>query len=268
MLKNSNTKLTKRHSMPSQRAFSLIEMAMVLLIVGLLLNGLFLAIGSSAESRRRSEANSKLQQIEEALYGFAQANGRLPCPATAGAPATLLGQEDPAGGGICTASFGQAAHGFVPAVTLGLQGTVNNLGLLLDPWGQPYRYSVSILGFPGPRVFTNAAALRTQFAAGPLPTGGNLLCVANVVGCSALSSPLTNSAPAVVFSVGASPSVTSTLEAENAGVVVAGFPMPSNLEFVSATYAATDATDPYDDILIWLSPNVLLSRMITAGQLP
>lgn len=248
-----------RFSPLRQGAFTLIEMAMVLLIVGLLLNGLFVALGSSNDSRQRSEASAQLQQIEEALYGFAQANGRLPCPATAAAPG---GQESPAGGGVCA-----SVNGFVPAATLGLQGAVDNLGLLLDPWGRPYRYSVSALLRAGVPVFTNAAAMRAQFVAGPLPSGTPLLCVAETAGCLAALTPLTNSAPAVVFSVGKSPNVASALEAENAGATVAGFPMPNDVEFVSAVYAEEGA-NAYDDILIWLSSNILVTRMISAGQLP
>lgn len=263
MLKISKSRQVKALFVALQNGFSLIEMAVVLMIVGLLLNGLFLALGSSAEGRARSEASSQLQQIEEALYGFAQANGRLPCPAIASAAANLLGRENPSGGGTCN-----AAHGFVPAATLGLQGSVDNLGLLLDPWGRPYRYSVSVLNSGSGRVFTSAAGMRAQFAAGPLPTGNPLLCVAEVANCISTPSPLTNSAPAVVFSVGASPSVASTLEAENAGATVAGFPMPNDVDFVSTTYADEGAANAFDDILIWLSPNVLVTRMISAGQLP
>ena len=244
------------------KGFSLLEMSIVMLIVGLLLSGLFAALGSSDESRRRSEATTKLQQIEEALYGFAQANGRLPCPAIATSPANLLGRESPAGGGDCS-----DANGFIPVATLGIQGEVNNLGLLLDPWGEPYRYSVSILGPLGSRVFTSSAALRAQFTAGPLPTGDPLLCVAELIDCRTQATQLTNSAPAVMFSVGASISVASALEAENAENLVAGYPMPADVDFVSTTYAE-DGANAFDDILIWLSPNVLVTRMISAGQLP
>lgn len=265
MLMIPRIKQFRKFSEASQHGFTLVEMAVVLLIVGMLLNGLFVALGNSAESSNRSEASSKLQQIEEALYGFAQANGRLPCPATANAPAALLGQENPAGGGDCAAGFGSAAHGFVPAVTLGIQGPVDNLGLLLDPWGRPYRYSVSNLGTAAARVFTNTVALRARFLAAPPPSTSPLLCVAEAASCV---TPLTRSAPAVVFSVGARPTVASTLEAENAGVTVNLFPMPNDIDFVSAEYTDADGTVPYDDIVSWLSYNILVTRMISAGQLP
>lgn len=256
MLMIPNTKQSKKCSVVRQSGFTLVEMAVVLLIVGMLLNGLFVALGTSAESSNRSEASSQLRQIEEALYGFAQANGRLPCPATAASPG---GQEDPTTGGACT-----DADGFVPAMTLGLQGAVDNLGLLLDPWQRPYRYSVSLLN-NGSRVFTSATGMRAQFATGTPASGAPLLCVAEAASCA---SPLTNSAPAVVFSVGARATVASALEAENAGTTTSGFPMPNDRDFVSADYTDADAAVPFDDIVIWLSYNILVTRMITAGQLP
>jgi len=36
------------------------------------------------------------------------------------------------------------AHGFVPVSSLGLVGRIDADNLLLDPWGQPYRYSAQI----------------------------------------------------------------------------------------------------------------------------
>ena len=72
---------TKSHS-----GFSLLEMAVVMLILGLLLGGLFSAVGDSTQLKRRSDATAQIKLIEEALYGFAQATGdchaRQPMPAS------------------------------------------------------------------------------------------------------------------------------------------------------------------------------------------
>ncbi|MDP2285944.1 MAG: prepilin-type N-terminal cleavage/methylation domain-containing protein, partial [Pseudohongiella sp.] len=106
--------------------FTLIEMSIVLLIMGLILGGLLAALGQSTESTRRTDASTQIKLIEEALYGYAQTYGRLPCPSTH----LTAGVEAPVGGGACTAN-----HGFVPSATLGLQGAVNPDGLMTDPWG-------------------------------------------------------------------------------------------------------------------------------------
>lgn len=244
-------------SLNRNRGFSLIEMAVVLLIVGLLLSGLFTALGDSSANRNRIQAASELENIEEALYGFAQTTGRLPCPATA----TSAGAEAPITGGNCT-----RAHGFVPARTLGLQGAISTNGLLLDPWGNPYRYSVSVLPAVGGRAFTSIAGMKSQFAAGAVVAAPELLCVAGTTGCSA---PVyANSVPALVYSIGADyATYSSDLQVENLGGTTAGYPIAADNNFVNSGYAE-EGDNAFDDILIWISPNVLFSRMVNAGRLP
>lgn len=242
--------------------FTLIETAVVMLILGLVLGGLITAIGQSTENNRRSDAQALINRVEEALYGFAQANGRLPCPASN----VSNGAELPAGGGICTFNGG---HGFVPAVTLGLQGRINADGLLLDPWSNPLRYSVSSLLSGGNRAFTSQAGLRSLFSSDPsdLVAGPTLLRVCNAVACTPLPArELANTVPAVVLSMGANwNAFTSADEVSNAGnVIIGGYRLTNTTTFVSREY--NDAN--YDDIISWLSPHVLFSRLVTAGQLP
>lgn len=74
----------------THRGFSLIEMAVVLLILGTLMSGVLVAVTQTTESNRRSNARTQLRTIEEALYGYAQAFGSLPCPASV----TSAGAED------------------------------------------------------------------------------------------------------------------------------------------------------------------------------
>ena len=62
-----------------QAGFTLIEMAMVLMIVALLLGGLLPTISSQAEQRHENDTRKQLDEIQQALIGFAIINGRLPC---------------------------------------------------------------------------------------------------------------------------------------------------------------------------------------------
>ncbi len=240
------------------RGFSLIEMAVVMMIMGLLLSGLFQAMGQSTENTRRTDTTSLLNQVEEALYGYAQAYGRLPCPGID----TSAGVESVAvvGTGQCT-----QAHGFVPHVTLGLQSQPSSNGLLVDAWGFPLRYSVATLANGGNRVFTNVTGLRAQFASGtPLtPDVLTLLCISDTPACVGVVHA--NTVPALVFSMGANAaSFSSADETENAGGLLGTLAVPNDNEFVSKTYQG----DNYDDILVWLSPNILFSRLVAAGRLP
>ena len=113
--------------------FSLLELAIVLLIVGLLLGGLIMPLSARMDQQKIDTTRQQLEQVRQALVGYALARDALPCPATPAssglASATALG---------CTRQ-----HGFVPAVTLGLPGTLNQDKLLLDAWGSPIRYSVT-----------------------------------------------------------------------------------------------------------------------------
>ena len=63
--------------------FSLVEMAIVLGIVALLMASLLPLLSGQVEQGRRAETKKLLNEIQQALIGYAVANGRLPCPAKA-----------------------------------------------------------------------------------------------------------------------------------------------------------------------------------------
>ena len=223
-----------------QSGFSLIELAVVLMIVGILTSGILVTVSQITEGNRRSTALSQLRMVEEALYGFAQLTGRLPCPAAADSN----GLESPAdSSGVC-----DELHGFVPSATLGLAGAINNAGQLLDPWQNPYRYVVHDSG-----TFTSAEKLKAEFASPSIIE--SLITLASASGC-ALADQVNTSIPAIIISQGANwATITSADEAENAD---------GDYCFVTTTYSE----DNCDDQLLWLSPYVLFTRMGTAGRLP
>lgn len=231
----------------TSKGFSLIEMAIVLLIVSTLLGGLLVSISTTREVGNRNSSKATIDGIVEALYGFAQATGRLPCPATA----TSDGVE------VCpVAAPASGRHGFVPSATLGLSGPLNSDNLLMDDWLGAYRYSVST-------VFTNN--FTTNISARDI---GQLINDADLQVCDvpACTNVLGDNLPAVVLSLGANWSAfTSTNEVENSGeVTTSGYRMPNDTTFVSTGYIE----DSFDDILGWVSPSILISRLVAAGQLP
>jgi len=220
--------------------FTLLEMAIVLVILSLLLGGLMMPLAAAREQERRRSTQAQLMEIEQALLGFVSAHGRLPCPATS----LSGGQEDPPGGGICS-----SLHGFVPSVDLGIQGSLNAGGLLLDAWGGPLRYSVT--------AANNNAFTSSGTGGMPLLGLGILAPDLRVCpGATSCASPVATGVPAVLFSQGRNRAEPPSVhEAKN---------IDNSTDFVFREYSDSD----FDDIIVWLSPNLLYMTMIAAGQLP
>lgn len=235
-----------------EKGFTLVEMAMVLAIVALLLAGLVPTISGQIEQRRSAETKTQLNEIQQALIGFAIIKGRLPCPATT----TSNGLENPSTGGTCT-NFND---GFVPGATLGLN-SLNDQGLVLDAWDNPIRYAVTSWSSS---TYTTADGMAT---AGLSALSPNLLVCNTATGITsgcASGEALTADpgVPVVIFSTGKNGATggTGTDESEN---------LDDDRFFVSHTpTAASFANGEFDDLMVWISNQVLLNRMVTAGKLP
>ena len=117
-----STKDTRPEVWRKTSGFSLVEMAIVLAIVGLLLAGLLPSITGQIEQQRRNETRKLLDEIKDALTGYAIINGKLPCPAT-----IVPGEAD----NTCTSP---TSDHFLPWKTLGVPET--------DPWGGKWLYRV------------------------------------------------------------------------------------------------------------------------------
>jgi prepilin-type N-terminal cleavage/methylation domain-containing protein len=259
-------KILQESTVKMNRAgFTLVEMAIVLVIVGLLLGGLLMPLSAQVEQRQIGETQKALEEIKEALIGFAIANGRLPCPATATIVSGAAGagiENTPTATG-CTG--GQS--GVLPWSTLGVNET--------DAWNWRYTYQVSsqfsrtvnptltVANFPGCTATTLPTTPLTQAAFALCSSGDNNVCPSNT-GCPGTT--IASTIPAIVVSHGKNgagayntqgtliPVSTDVDEAANSD---------GNTNFVSHTPTST-----FDDIVIWVSPNILFNRMVTAGKLP
>jgi prepilin-type N-terminal cleavage/methylation domain-containing protein len=114
-----------------QIGFSLIEIAIVLVVIAILSVGALGLISSVNKQRQYTDTRRNLEKVETALAQFVAREKRLPCPAD-GALAT--GLEVPAGGGTCNAM----ARGVVPWITLGLSETDTT-----DGWFNRFTYRTS-----------------------------------------------------------------------------------------------------------------------------
>ena len=222
------------------KGFTLVEVAIVLVIVGLMISAFLTPLTAQIDQKNYSETRGLLADSKEALMGYALANKHLPCPDT-----NNDGLEDfNVVTGNCTAYDGN-----LPWATFSLPAT--------DAWQQPLIYHAAVF-------YAQRAPLNT-FGLG---TSGNLR-VCNQAACSAPR--LTDFAVAVIISRGKNRGICSTLpslpgcvdERENDDAVDGDF--VSHEQTVSTTLSPNAE---YDDIVVWLSSNVLINRMVAAGQLP
>lgn len=102
---------------PNQRGFSLIELALVLLILGVASWAIAGSYGNSAIVGERDLARAHGQTLLNTLRAFALNNGRLPCPDTTAIGSTNNGWETISAAGICSAS---TETGMFPYRSLGL----------------------------------------------------------------------------------------------------------------------------------------------------
>lgn len=227
--------MTPKHGHP-QRGFSLVELTIVLVIVALLSGGLMLGLAAQRDANNYQEAQRQLESAKEALFGFAISNGRLPCPATA----TLANTDSNAGKENCTAE-----HGVLPWSTLGLPET--------DPWGQRLTYFAR-------NQFT-ATLTAGALASFTLDTLGN----ANIKDATSSGYDIASSLPAVIVSHGSR----GVGGYQKSGVQLTGA-IGDEAENADAdlTFIAHTPSDSFDDIVTWIIPTVLKSRMVAVGKLP
>jgi prepilin-type N-terminal cleavage/methylation domain-containing protein len=134
-----------------QAGFSLVEMAMVLIIVATL-TAIGISAGSSTlEAMRVTQTNQKLSQIKRALHIFRVSNGRIPCPAslTLGVNSVNFGVQGPKNAGCFDAAGGAATATRLSSNGLVAEGGVPTKSLMLpddfafDGWGNRIRYAVN-----------------------------------------------------------------------------------------------------------------------------
>jgi type II secretory pathway pseudopilin PulG len=115
-----------------QKGFALIELAIVFLIVGLLLGTVLPLLSIQHDNAQIADTQKRIIDARDALYGFALANGRLPCPASA---SSMTGIEVIANNNQTNTTNCTYAAGVLPWVTIG--------GPDVDAWGRRFTYRVT-----------------------------------------------------------------------------------------------------------------------------
>ncbi len=222
------SKLNTRCLLIRDQGFTLIEVAIVLVIMGLILGGLLTPLGAKMENERRVSTANSLIDIKKAIFGFAVINKRLPCP-------------DTSGDGL-EASSCLNAEGEIPWATLGISR--------YDAWGKPYRYRVD-----------NAYSVSIS---DPPDTTSNLQ-VRNNAG-NALTAVNPNAPAAIIFSCGSNGRPDGENDANNTVNVDANCTNPGTPNGIYNQDISVK--DQFDDQLIWISRNTLLNQLISSGKWP
>jgi len=120
------------NSLRRQHGFTLTEIAIVMLIIGLALAATVVPVSRLIQSGQIGNNQERLDSAREALLAFAAINGRLPCPDRTGdGLEDRRAAADPSNFGCA----GNVYEGFLPWATLGVQQ--------VDYWGTRLRYRVS-----------------------------------------------------------------------------------------------------------------------------
>lgn len=237
--------------------FSLVEMAIVLAILAVLMAGLLPTISGQVELHHVRETRKQLDEIQQALIGYAVINGRLPCPANGAiaSGSSNAGMEVTTGSGsslTCASS-----SGVLPWATLGISET--------DAWGRRFSYRVD-------SVFADAISANT-YGSGCSPattptqssfalcSDGNL----NVLSAASGGTTIAGNVPAIVISHGSNGYGAYTTTGQQ--IAGANGDEGENADSDN-TFVSHDITPTFDDLSTWIAPSILLNRMVAAGKLP
>lgn len=235
---------------PNSRGFTLVEMAIVLVVVGLLVSALLTPLSAQRDLKDYAETKKNLEEIKESLIGYALTHGYLPCPAISASN----GVEDRTGATCTDPGTGPKRVGYLPWAELGVSK--------LDSWNHLYRYSVTL-------AYTNSLAKITLSTSADIKIQtrnslGNLVDLTNA-----------NVIPFVVVSMGKNglgatnndgsinvdTSATNTDEDTNVG----GTAIFVSRDFSSNT---TFGGGEFDDLVAWVPSGVYINRLVQANQLP
>jgi prepilin-type N-terminal cleavage/methylation domain-containing protein len=249
-----------KNRLVTPRGFSLVELAVVLVLVGIVMTMGLKAVTATLENAAYAETRAKLERLKTALIVFLRTNGRLPCPDNSGGLASGIEAS------TCIANAGEG-YGIVPWVTLGIERDA-----ALDGWGNFITYRVAN-GHPAGKNWTSKTT-GTPFDINELKTPTNALTIQEVNSAGSALQSVSTKAVAVFLSHGAN--------GYGAKTTKVGARMPygdagageqtnaSNLTFFikrPVSDAAGAFNGPYDDLVVFLTPDMLLQPLVDDGTI-
>jgi len=224
--------------MKKNKGFSLIEMAIALIILGFILGGLIIPLRSQRDQQQIYRTVSSLEEVKDALLGFAVIHGRLPCSDQNGDGKEDRKEKITPYGSIMICEYNN--EGYLPWKDLGVGR--------YDAWSNPFRYRVDkkySSGIPSELKADEDKKLKvinlqSTFDWTTLETEPE-------------TEPETSRVIAIIFSYGQNGKADSGNK----------FTAANDATYVRDVYVKK-GTNAFDDILTWLSKYTLINRLIEA----
>jgi prepilin-type N-terminal cleavage/methylation domain-containing protein len=252
--------------MKMKDGFTLVEIAIVVFIIGLLATNLIMPMVAQTERRQLNLTRNTLEEIKEALLGFAVTNsGRLPCPASN--PAT--GREDLT---FCS------KEGYVPWADLGVGR--------YDGWSNPFRYRVEEEFTTSPIDYKQAFGITGTGSGLKVRTlryssdtadekhwlsvkSGDTRVIAIIFSCGKNGRPDPTVPLPSILMAGYSNDANDIRNTQNTCDNPPGPGIPGKT-YISNDIVRSNPVDEamFDDMLVWLSRTTWANRLEAAQQLP
>jgi len=229
--------------MKNKRGFTLIEVSLVLVIIALTFGSLLFPLGTIMEQKSIDESKVKIKELKRSILNFVMSNYRLPCPDT-----DLDGAENLSGVNCTNVS------GSIPYVTLRSPHSQ-------DSWGQPFTYRVS--GQLADRSNTNACGVAPPGVSIAVCSADPAFTEAEInvfsYDASGTPQPAAIGVAAIILSTGRNTGILGDAQNEN---------LDNDTEFAKTNYGGTNASVPFNDIVVWITVNELIAELINTEVLP
>jgi len=242
-----------------QRGFTLAEMAIVVVLAGILLTmGMKMTV-ANLNNGAYTKTSGNMALIKTALISYLRTYGTLPCPDITAAPGVPTGNAAAA----CNASLAQGS-GVVPWKTLGLP-----LDTVQDGWGNLFVYRIDNGFAANTRNWSSKTVLNNSFDMGQLTVPWLGLTINQTDGVLA-PTLVTSNAVAVILSAGKSGYGARTIQGQTNVIPPAGnLDEVTNMTAGQTTFVVRPVTDSktvrgtHSDVLIYLLPQDLLQPLVT-----
>lgn len=283
--------------MKQARGFTLIELAIVLVLMTILIGGLAVPLSAQIQARRVAETRAEMNATRDALLGYAMSHAcRIQCdtagnaclnatPASdlcqkacddycgtraAGSPTDISrpyfpcpdadgnGREDrDDASGECV-SAAASGRGALPWLTLGVKGH--------DAWGNRFTYAVSPAFSEQVGIVTNPPTTASVDVLSAIPA---------TAPCGA--APVAENVPLLIVSHGpngrgatnmggGTPTAATSVpaaERQNLAIATASLPCAS-----ATSFAQPGASESFDDLVTWISAGEIFNRLCPSGGCP